>query len=143
MEEAIKEAVKAKDKGDLPFGAVVVCDGKIIARNHSQETSRSDVTAHAELQAVHEASKFLGRINLSDCVIYCSNEPCIMCAAALFQAKIEQVVIGALRDDLPHVLRTRKLRIDDLAHDSGYSVSLTKGILKERVIKLFDGIERK
>ena len=108
MQLAIAEAKRAKQEGDLPFGAVVVCDGEVIGRGRAQDNVTQDVAAHAELQAVREACKNLGSKELVDCVIYCTSEPCMMCAAAIFQAYIPKVVVGASRDDLSQVLRSRK-----------------------------------
>jgi tRNA(Arg) A34 adenosine deaminase TadA len=142
MELAVEEARKAKQAGELPIGAVIRCKDKVIARNRCREAAEKTVLAHAELHALYDACKVLGRTDLSDCVIYCSNEPCLMCAAAIFQAKIPRVVIGAARNDLPHLLRDRKFRIEHLAEDSGYRTEIVRGILKEKVLKLFAGIRK-
>ena len=78
--------------------------------------------------ALNDACKALGTTDLSDCVIYCSNEPCLMCAAAIFQAKIPQIVIGAARSDLPAFLRDRKFRIEHLAENWGYGPEIIRGV---------------
>ncbi len=132
---AIKEAIKAQKAGDLPFGAVVVCKDKIVGKGKCENNTSGDVTDHAELIAIRAACKNLGTNDLKNCSIYCSNEPCVMCAAGIFQAKIPYVVIGASRDDLKS-LRPRKIRIDNLADDSGYEIKVIKGILKDQVLKL-------
>lgn len=142
MALAIEEAVRAKEEGELPFGNVIVQNGAVIARGHVQERALKTVLAHSELQAIDRACKLLGKTNLSNCTIYCSNEPCLMCSAAIFQAKIPRVVIGASRSDLPHILRPRKFRIDDLAQDSGYKVEIVRGVLKEQIIALFADIQK-
>jgi tRNA(Arg) A34 adenosine deaminase TadA len=140
MQLAIEQAKQAKLEGEWPFGAVIVCDGKVIAQNRCSETASKNILSHAELQTINDTCKLLGRTKLNDCVIYCTNEPCLMCASAIFQAKIPKVVIGASRTDLPHLLRERKLRIDNLAFDAGYEVEIVKGILKDEIIPLFDTI---
>ena len=118
-------------------------DGKVISRNRCREASEKTVLAHAELHAVNDACKALGTNNLSNCVIYCSNEPCLMCAAAIFQAKIPRVIIGASRADLPHLLRDRQFRIEHLAEDSSYRPEIVRGILKKEVLALFVDIKKK
>jgi tRNA(adenine34) deaminase len=143
MQLAIEEARDAKQAGELPIGAVITCKGEVIARNRCREATKKTVLAHAELQALNDACKVLGSTDLSECVIYCSNEPCLMCAAAIFQAKIARIVIGAARSDLPHLLRDRKFRIEHLAEDSGYSIEIIRGVLKEKVLGLFADIRRR
>jgi tRNA(Arg) A34 adenosine deaminase TadA len=142
MTIAIQEAVQAKQNGEWPFGAVVVRNSKVIARNRCRENAEKTVLAHAELLAVNDACKALGRNSLSDCVIYCTNEPCLMCASAIFQAKIPKVVIGVSRSDLPHLLRDRQFRIDHLAEDAGYRPKIVRGVLKESVLVLFADIKK-
>jgi tRNA(adenine34) deaminase len=142
MQLAIAEAKRAKREGDLPFGAVVICDGEVVGKGRAQDNITQDVAAHAELQAVREACKTLSSKELVNCVIYCTNEPCIMCAAAIFQASIPKVIIGASREDIPHILRSRKLRIDDLAEDSGHKIELIRGVLRNDVLELFEGVKR-
>jgi len=142
MEIAIKQAEEAKQNGEWPFGAAIFQGDKLIAQNRCREAHEKTVLAHAELHAVNDACKALGRNNLNDCIIYCSNEPCLMCAAAIFQAKIPRVVIGASRSDLPHLLRDRQFRIEHLAEDSGYKPEIMHGVLKEKVVALFADIKK-
>ena len=80
MKMAIEEAKKALQEGEVPVGAVVVCDGEVIARARNEREERKAATAHAEILAIEEASKKLGRWRLSDCTIYVTKEPCPMCA---------------------------------------------------------------
>jgi tRNA(adenine34) deaminase len=143
MRVAIEEAKIAKMAGDLPFGAIVVCSGKIVGKGHAENNTTGDVTCHAELLSVREACRFLGRNDLKDCVIYCTNEPCIMCAAGIFQANIAKVVIGLSRKDLPNLLRIRKCNIEHLAEDSSYKIEIIRDILKEEVAPLFSDVQRK
>ncbi len=142
MEMAIAQAVEAKADGEWPFGAVIVRGDEVIAQNRCRESKEKTVLAHAELHSVNDACKVLGTNNLSDCVIYCSNEPCLMCAAAIFQAKIPRVVIGASRSDLPDLLRERQFRIEHLAEDSGFNPEIVRGILKDRIVALFADIKK-
>jgi guanine deaminase len=100
MRAAIEEAVSGVEKGEGgPFGAVIVKDGKIIARARNQVLVTHDPTAHAEVQAIRKASFLLGRFDLSDCVLYASCEPCPMCLGAIHWAKLRKVVYGATRYD--------------------------------------------
>ncbi|MDP3948395.1 MAG: nucleoside deaminase [bacterium] len=141
MRLAIEEAKQAKREGDLPFGAVVG-SGEVVGKGHAQDNITQDVAAHAELQAVREACRKLGTKKLIDCTIYCTNEPCIMCAAAIFQADIPKVIIGVSREDIPHILRPRKLNINHLAEDSGHKIEIVRGILKDEILELFKDIKR-
>jgi len=95
MKEAYKEALYAFEKNEIPVGAVVVCKNKIIARAHNETETLNDVTAHAEMIAITSASNYLGNKYLSDCDIYVTLEPCVMCAGALFWAQFRRVIFGA------------------------------------------------
>lgn len=98
MKEALKEAMKAREMGDIPVGAVVECGGRIIARAHNQTELLTDVTAHAEILALTSASSFLQSKYLPDCTLYVTLEPCVMCAGALKWAQLKRVVYGAADD---------------------------------------------
>lgn len=95
MREALKEAHEALDRDEVPVGAVIVCNNKIIARAHNLTQTLTDVTAHAEMQAITAAAEWLGGKYLTDCIIYVTVEPCLMCAAALGWAQIGAIVFGA------------------------------------------------
>jgi len=95
MREALKEAQKAFDKGEIPVGAVVVSNNQIISRAYNQTELLSDVTAHAEMLAITAASNFLGGKYLIDCTLYVTLEPCVMCAGALTWSQIGSVVYAA------------------------------------------------
>jgi tRNA(adenine34) deaminase len=95
MGEALKEARLAASEEEVPVGAVIVCDGKIIARAHNMTERLNDVTAHAEMIAITAAANYLGAKYLTGCTIYITVEPCPMCAAALGWAQIDKVVYGA------------------------------------------------
>src|SRR6266704_3381607 len=95
MTEALKEARKAFDKGEVPVGAVVVCQNKIIARAHNQTEQLTDATAHAEMLAVTAAANYLGSKYLNECTLYVTLEPCVMCAGALHWVQLQKLVFGA------------------------------------------------
>jgi tRNA(adenine34) deaminase len=95
MNEALKEASIAYDKDEVPIGAVIVHNNRIIARSHNLTESLNDVTAHAEMQAFTAAENYLGGKYLHDCTIYVTLEPCVMCAGASYWAQISKIVYGA------------------------------------------------
>ena len=95
MKQALSEAEKAFSKGEIPIGAVIVCEGRIIARAHNLTETLNDVTAHAEMQAITAAASMLGGKYLIDCTLYVTIEPCPMCAGALAWAQISRIVYGA------------------------------------------------
>ncbi len=95
MREAIKEAGKALDIGEVPVGAVVVCMNRIIARAHNQTEKLTDATAHAEMLAITAASNHLGSKYLNECTLYVTLEPCVMCAGALHWVQLHKLVFGA------------------------------------------------
>ena len=98
MKQALAEAKKAFAKGEVPIGAVVVCNQQIIARAHNFTETLHDVTAHAEMQAITAAASYLGAKYLNDCILYVTVEPCVMCAGALYWSKVAKVVYGACED---------------------------------------------
>lgn len=96
MRAALKEAQKAYNKGEIPVGAVIVKDDKIIARAHNLKELKKDTTKHAEIIAIQKASKKLESWRLEDCEMYVTLEPCSMCAGALIQSRIKKVYIGTM-----------------------------------------------
>ncbi len=96
MKQALKEAEKAYKKLEVPVGAVIVKDGKIIARAHNQKETKTDTTKHAEIVAIQKASKKLESWRLIDCEMYITLEPCSMCAGAIINSRIKKVYIGAM-----------------------------------------------
>ncbi|SEP62911.1 tRNA(adenine34) deaminase [Lachnospiraceae bacterium NE2001] len=96
MRQAIKQAWKAYDNGDVPIGCVLVRDGRVIARGYNRRNKDGQVLAHAELLAIRKASKLLGDWRLEDCTMYVTLEPCQMCSGAIVQARIPRVVIGCM-----------------------------------------------
>jgi tRNA(adenine34) deaminase len=95
MQQALTEAHKAFERDEVPVGAVIVCQGRIIARGHNLTETLTDVTAHAEMQAITAAAGFLGGKYLTDCTLYVTVEPCVMCAGALGWSQISRIVYGA------------------------------------------------
>ena len=96
--QAFAEAQKALAKDEVPIGAVIVCNGQIIARGHNLTEQLTDATAHAEMQAITSASNYIGGKYLQGCTLYVTLEPCVMCAGALGWAQIGKIVYGA-RDE--------------------------------------------
>ena len=94
MNEALKEARKAYEKGETPIGAVIVKDGEIISRAHNLTEELNDCTAHAEILAIRKASEKLGGWRLINCDLYVTMEPCIMCSGAIVQSRIKKLIIG-------------------------------------------------
>jgi tRNA(adenine34) deaminase len=98
MKKALQEAKTAFEKGEIPVGAIIVIDNKVIARSHNLTELLNDVTAHAEMQSITAAANFLGGKYLKDCTLYVTLEPCQMCAGALYWSQISKIVFGA-RDE--------------------------------------------
>lgn len=94
MQQALREAHKALEEGEIPIGAVVVCRGDIIGRGHNLTETLCDVTAHAEMQAITAAAAAMGGKYLRDCTLYVTVEPCVMCAGALGWSQIGRIVFG-------------------------------------------------
>jgi tRNA(adenine34) deaminase len=95
MSRAIVEAQNALERGEVPVGAVIVIDNRIIAKGHNLTETLTDVTAHAEMQAITAAAHFLGGKYLKNCTLYVTLEPCQMCAGALYWSQISNIVYGA------------------------------------------------
>ena len=95
MRKAIQEAEAAYEKGEIPVGAVIVIDDRVIARAHNLTETLNDVTAHAEMQAITAAANFLGGKYLQNCTLYVTLEPCQMCAGALYWSQISKIVYAA------------------------------------------------
>ena len=98
MKIALQQAREAFEKGEVPIGTVVTADNKILAKAHNLTETLTDITAHAEMQAITAASSYLGAKYLKGCTLYVTLEPCVMCAGALFWSQIGRVVAGA-RDE--------------------------------------------
>lgn len=96
MREALKEAKKAEAENEVPVGAVIVCNDKIIARTHNLTETLTDVTAHAEMQAITSAENAINGKFLEECTLYVTLEPCVMCAGACYWSRFKKIVFGAL-----------------------------------------------
>jgi tRNA(adenine34) deaminase len=132
MRQALKEAEIAFEEDEVPVGAVVVWQNKIIVRSHNLTEKLTDVTAHAEIQAITAAANLLGGKYLTDCTLYVTLEPCVMCAGALFWSQISKVVYAA-KDEK----RGYSLHSPNLLHPKTQVVS---GILQEEsstILKTF------
>jgi len=130
MQLALLEAEEAFEKGEIPVGAVVVLNNKIIAKAHNLTQTLNDVTAHAEMQALTSAFHYLGAKYLNDCILYVTLEPCVMCAGALYWAQIGKIVYGA-----PDPKRGYSLINGSLLHPK---TEVVKGILEKECGKLLD-----
>jgi tRNA(adenine34) deaminase len=130
MREALKEARKALEDGEVPVGAVVVCKNKIIARAHNQTEKLTDSTAHAEMLAITSATNFLGSKYLSECTLYVSLEPCVMCGGALNWSQLKRLVFGA-----SDIQRGYSLISDRILHGK---TEVVKGIFAEESKAMLD-----
>jgi tRNA(adenine34) deaminase len=135
MKQALTEARKALERDEVPVGAVVVCNDRIIARGHNLTETLTDVTAHAEMQAITAAAGFLGGKYLIGCTLYVTVEPCVMCAGALGWSQISRIVIGA---------RDEKRGYQRFAPDSLHpKTEVVCGILEEECSTLMKDFFRK
>lgn len=128
MKEAIRQAKKAWALKEVPIGCVIVSEGEIIARGYNRRNTDKNTLSHAELNAIRKASKKLGDWRLEGCTMYVTLEPCQMCAGALVQSRIDQVVIGSMNPKAGcagSVLNL--LEVDGFNH----KVKITKGVLEE------------
>ena len=123
MRLALAEAQKARDKGEIPIGAVIVCSEKVIARSHNLTETLTDVTAHAEMQVITMAASELGGKYLTDCTLYVTVEPCPMCAGAIGWAQLPRIVYGApdpkrgFREYAPRVLHPKAVCIGGILEE--------------------------
>ena len=143
MAEAIKEACKAFDSGEVPVGAVIVHEGRIIARAHNQIKLLKDPTAHAEMIAITQAASHLGNERLLDTTLYATIEPCPMCAGAMVLARIKKLVYGA---DDPKAGASGSV-VDITGNKKlNHRIEIKKGVLKEEsaaLLKEFFSARRK
>ena len=128
MKEALKEAKKAYDKLEVPVGAVIVKNGKIIARGYNQKETKKDTIKHAEIIAIEKASKKLDSWRLNDCEMYVTLEPCPMCAGAIINSRIKKVYIGTMDEKTGAVGSVLNL-FEDFTFN--HKVEVEKGILQE------------
>lgn len=139
MAEAIAEARAGIAKGQSPFGAVVVREGRVLARGHNHVWAWTDPTAHAEVVCIRHAAKAAGRISLAQCVMYTTCEPCPMCASAIHWAGLDGVVWGATIDDARRAgFNELGLAASDVYRIGGSGVKPTPGILRSECARLFE-----
>jgi tRNA(Arg) A34 adenosine deaminase TadA len=146
MMEAIRLSVENVDSGGGPFGAVIVKDGKIIARGVNRVTSQNDPTAHAEVTAIREASKILNTFSLQGCEIYTSCEPCPMCLAAIYWARIDRIYYGNTKVDAKNIGFDDSFIYEEIEKPIDKRVIKTVQLLRDEAIQAFrkwDGLEGK
>ena len=140
MKEAIRQAKKAAKMGDVPIGCVIVYDGEIIARAYNRRNKDKTTLAHAELLAIKKASKVLGDWRLEDCVMYVTLEPCQMCAGAIVQARVSEVVIGSMNPKAGcagSILNMLEM------HEFNHQVKVERGVLKEECSEMLSAFFRR
>jgi tRNA(adenine34) deaminase len=136
MRQALQEARVAAEEGEIPVGAVVVCRDTIIARSHNLTETLHDVTAHAEIQAITAAASALGGKYLTECTLYVTLEPCVMCAGAIGWSQVGRLVYGAsdpkrgFRTLAPRALHPKTQVIDGILADD--AAALVRDFLKKR-----------
>lgn len=133
MKEALKEAEKAYGKLEIPVGAVIVKEGKIIARAHNLKETKQTATAHAEILAIGKANKKLNNWRLLDCDIYVTLEPCEMCMGAIISSRIKNIYIGTLDPK-------KEEKLDIKKYEEKYGVKIETGIMQkesEYILKNF------
>jgi tRNA(adenine34) deaminase len=133
MLRALAEAARAESEGEVPVGAVVVCDGRIVGSAHNQREQLRDPTAHAEMIAITQAASTLGSWRLTGCSLYVTLEPCPMCAGAILQARIPLVVYGATDPKAGAVGSLFHLLADERLN---HQASVVGGILADRCAEL-------
>ena len=137
MREAIEAAREGIRKGQTPFGAVVVKDGRVVSRTHNTVWAHTDVTAHAEVNAIREACKTLKTIDLSGSTIYSTTEPCPMCFTAIHWANISRIVYGAeIKDARAAGFNELTISNETMKAEGGSGVEITAGILREECRQL-------
>ena len=139
MEEALREAAKAQAAGEVPVGAVVVCDGKLVARGHNRNLLDNDPTAHAEIVALRDAGRAVGNHRLLDCELYVTIEPCSMCAGAITHARIRRLIYGA---DDPKAGAVHSIMTVLNAPELNHKVEVSWGVLGGRCSEILQAFFR-
>ncbi len=133
MKQAIKQAQKAYAREETPIGCVIVYEGKIIARGYNKRNEKKNTLAHAEIIAIHKASRVIGDWRLENCTMYVTLEPCPMCAGAIVQARISRVVVGSMNPKAGCAGSVMNLlQVPGFNHQ----VQLESGVLKEECSQL-------
>jgi tRNA(adenine34) deaminase len=128
MQEALLEAAKAEERGEVPVGALVVRDGQVLGRGHNQPIGSGDPTAHAEIVALREAARRVGNYRLPGAQLFVTVEPCLMCAGACLHARIQTLVFGA-RDPKTGAVRSLYQVFDDPRHN--HRIEVVEGVLAD------------
>lgn len=140
MNEALKEARKAYEKGETPIGAVIVKDGEIISRAHNLTEELNDCTAHAEILAIRKASEKLGGWRLINCDLYVTMEPCIMCSGAIVQSRIKKLIIGTKHIKNLNIEKQHEFKIDYYKYNN---IETTFGVLQDECSNILQEFFRK
>ena len=139
MREAIRQAKKAYAKNETPIGCVIVRDGRVIARGYNKRNAKKNTLAHAEIIAIHKASRVVGDWRLEDCTMYVTLEPCPMCAGAIVQARIPRVVIGSMNAKAGCAGSVvNLLQMEGFNH----KVEVQTGVLREECSQMMSGFFR-
>jgi tRNA(adenine34) deaminase len=140
MEEALREAQRAEAAEEVPIGAVVVCDGRIVGRGSNRSISTHDPAGHAEIIALREAGQTLGNYRLENCELFVTIEPCAMCAGAIVHARIERLIYGA---DDPKAGAVRSV-LQVINHERlNHQMEVKEGVLASRSMDLLQSFFRK
>lgn len=139
MRQAMTQAKKAYAQGETPIGCVIVYQDKVIARGYNKRNGKKNTLAHAEIIAIHKASKIIGDWRLEECTMYVTLEPCPMCAGAIVQARISRVVVGSMNPKAGCAGS-----VLNLLQQTGFNhqVELTTGVLGEECSQLMSGFFR-
>jgi tRNA(adenine34) deaminase len=134
MKKALLEAQEALEQGEVPVGAVIVANNKIIARSYNRTEMLNDVTAHAETQVITAAANYIGGKYLKDCTLYVTLEPCVMCAGALYWSQLDKVVYGA---------KDEKRGCTKVGHLFHPKTSIINGVMEKECSELLTSFFRK
>lgn len=139
MRLAIRKAQEGIRRGQAPFGACIVRNNKVLVSSHNEVFAHTDITAHAEINALHKACRKTGRIDLSDCVIYSTTEPCPMCFTACHWAKIRKVVYGTkIADAAKHGFSEWPISNRKMERLGKSKIRLVPGFLRTECLELFN-----
>ena len=139
MKEALKQAKKAYQIGEVPIGCVIVYQDKIIGRGYNKRNTKKTTLAHAELIAIEKASKYMGDWRLEDCIMYVTLEPCQMCSGAIVQARIKKVVVGTMNPKAGcagSILNLLQMQ------EFNHQVELVTGVMEEECTEVLQGFFR-
>ena len=139
MRLALEEARLAEESGEVPIGAVIIRGKEVLAQAHNSPITLNDPSAHAEVLAIRQAASLLGNYRLTGMTLYVTLEPCLMCAGAILQARIDRVVFGAADPKSGAVISLYRL-FDD--RRLNHAVSVTEGVLKEACVEILSGFFR-